>query len=622
ALATMWLLRDYDYLLANLWEENIRLQVIEETTGLTNLHRTWQQICPFITPQGETSLSLPIYRRQRFEHFCTEHLQQVGTTQRRQFERVWNSPERQQQREHAIRTYQQQLSIRTFLSPDEYSEKRTPIRASDLHIGIIHRGSYYLIPVVDPTSPTAPAVVYNQVSAILHAKNQEAQLDLELVTAPRASQPQLRKLLSREQRQAIEQLQHAPILINWDQANRDLPLTIIRNQHRGIGDHALTLFRTNQSMVFDFSHIYFDGPWAMQIAEMLTNEAVQYLHKRDAIKITLPQTTASQPLNLETGSRLQRALQKFPPTINYVSAENSADLAPINDLRKILAQRTKPTVKITVNDLLVLYRTIFNQRYQPGNQLLRALNDLRKHDKSRTLTKTVDDMFVAIPEINPSLMIPIDASRFEPRERIFPSTFRSPLIDFRHEHDHVIELLNDMNSKLFRKGESREIFLKSREKYLGTLSVFGEVMRRYRAIAIQGESMSTTAIRLIAGLPGAMQRLMDGLPGHFDFMNEAIKGEEVFSNVGQVTPGSSLSRFSSAKDDNDKKVLVWGIMTDNQGILHLTLRDFRPQVRTLAAEGHIQLARLITQDFLDAYLRGFITFINEVNAIITASGSK
>ncbi len=205
-------------------------------------------------------------------------------------------------------------------------------------------------------------------------------------------------------------------------------------------------------------------------------------------------------------------------------------------------------------------------------------------------------------------MIPIDASRFEPRERIFPSTFRNPLVDYRKEHDHVLGLLNEMNSKLFRKGQTRELFLHARGEYISTLEVFGEVMRRYRAIALEGKSMSTTAIRLIAGLPGAMQRLMDGLPGHFAFMNEAIKGEEVFSTVGQVTPGSLSTRFASAKDDNDR--------------LYLTLRDFRPPVLALAAEGQPQMAQLITQDFVVQYLKGFVTFIEEINAIITASGSK
>lgn len=622
ALSAMWLLRDYPYLLANLWEENVRLCVIEETTGLTNLHNIWRKHIPFATSPNETRFSLPVYRRQRFEQFCAEQLDQIGVSQRRQFEQAWTGPEQQRQREQAIEAYQQQLSIQTYLSPGEYNEKRTSIRASDLQIGIIYKGSYYLIPMIDPANPAGPALVYNQVEAILRSRNPEAGLDLLLAATPRVVQNQLRKHLSLEQQEAIHNLQHAPILINWDQADSSLTLSMIREQHRGIGDHALTLFRTNNSMVFDFSHIYFDGHWALQVAEMLTNTAVHHVRERGTMTTKSTQDIAPYSLKLDSNTRLERASRKFPTTLRDISAEGSTSLIPINALRKTLAERTRPTVYMTVNDLLVLYRTIFNQRYAPSTQLARALNDLRKNAKNRAVVKALDEMFTNLAETNPSLMIPIDAARFEPRERIFPSIFRSPLVDFRQEHDHVLGLLNEMNSKLFRKGQTRDLFLRARSEYISTLAVFGEVMRRYRAIAVEGKSMSTTAIRLIAGLPGAMQRLMDGLPGHFAFMNEAIKGEEVFSNVGQVTPGSSITRFASAKDDNDKKVLVWGIMTDNNGKLYLTLRDFRPPVLALAAAGQPQMAQLITQDFVAQYLKGFVTFIEEINAIITASGSK
>lgn len=621
-LSAMWLLRDYHYLLANLWEENVRLYVIEETTGLTNLHNLWRKQIPFTLAPNETRFSLPVYRRQRFEQFCTEQLGQIRESRRRQFEHVWADPEHQQQREQAIQAYQQQLSIRTYLSPEEYNEKRTAIRASDLQIGIIHKGSYYLIPMIDPANPTAPALIYNQVDAILRSRNPEARLDLLLATAPRAAQSQLRKHLSLEQQEAINNLQHAPILINWDQADSGLTMSMIREQHRGIGDHALTLFRTNNSMVFDFSHIYFDGPWALQVAEMLTNTAIHHVRNRSVVTTKSTQDVAPHSLNLDSNARLERTSRKFPTALKDVSAEASTSLVPINALRKTLAERTRPTVHMTVNDLLVLYRTIFNQRYTPGIQLARELDDLRKNPKNRAVVKALDEMFTNLVETNPSLLIPIDASRFEPRERIFPSTFRSPMVDFRQEHDHVLGLLNEMNSKLFRKGQTRDLFLHARGEYISTLAVFGEIMRRYRAIAVEGKSMSTTAIRLIAGLPGAMQRLMDGLPGHFAFMNEAIKGEEVFSNVGQVTPNSSITRFSSAKDDNDKKVLVWGIITDNNGRLFLTLRDFRPPVLALVTEGQSHLAQLITQDFAVQFLKGFVTFIEEINAIITTSGSK
>lgn len=42
------------------------------------------------------------------------------------------------------------------------------------------------------------------------------------------------------------------------------------------------------------------------------------------------------------------------------------------------------------------------------------------------------------------------------------------------------------------------------------------------------------------------------------------------------------SRFISAKDDNESKVLVWGIMTDDHEYMHLSIRDFRPACACVA----------------------------------------
>ena len=216
--------------------------------------------------------------------------------------------------------------------------------------------------------------------------------------------------------------------------------------------------------------------------------------------------------------------------------------------------------------------------------------------------------------MNPSMLIPLDASRYDPKERIFPSTFRSPLPDFKTEHEDMVALLHQHD----QQRANWQAFERARENYLAYISAFSAVMARYREIAISGESMSNTAIKLIAGLPQAMQQIADEIPGSFSIVNEAIKGEEVFSNVGRVVNGSSLTRFASAKDDNDKKVLVWGIMTDSTDHLYITLRDFRPPVLEIAEAGHTDIAQHITQDFLDAYMDGLYRFSAQLQAIVTA----
>lgn len=39
-----------------------------------------------------------------------------------------------------------------------------------------------------------------------------------------------------------------------------------------------------------------------------------------------------------------------------------------------------------------------------------------------------------------------------------------------------------------------------------------------------------------------------------------------------------VSRFISAKDDNQNKPMVWAVVTDDSDVMHLALRDFRPHV--------------------------------------------
>jgi hypothetical protein len=102
-------------------------------------------------------------------------------------------------------------------------------------------------------------------------------------------------------------------------------------------------------------------------------------------------------------------------------------------------------------------------------------------------------------------------------------------------------------------------------------------------------------------------------------LNDLIKGREVLSNVGAVVPGSSLIRFSTAKDDNDKKTLVWGVMTDAAGTMHISLRDFRPHVAMLEQAGQRDLAVRIAQDYLDAYASGFNEFIKNLHRIAAVS---
>ena len=134
---------------------------------------------------------------------------------------------------------------------------------------------------------------------------------------------------------------------------------------------------------------------------------------------------------------------------------------------------------------------------------------------------------------------------------------------------------------------------------------------------MRGESFNTATIRLLAHLPSSMQHLLDQIPQRIGVLNEIVKGNEVFSNVGRVAPGTSLTRFMSAKDDGQTKELIWGILTDDQEHMHISLRDFRPFMPGLLALGESELANCLAQDYLDGYVNGLNRFVIELSTIIT-----
>ena len=124
------------------------------------------------------------------------------------------------------------------------------------------------------------------------------------------------------------------------------------------------------------------------------------------------------------------------------------------------------------------------------------------------------------------------------------------------------------------RSEAYAEFDRLQRDYLATLAGFGQLLSRAKQIARAGESLSVGAIKLLAHFPAPLQRLLEKVPESFDLLNDLLKGREVFSNIGVVAPTSTLTRFISAKDDNDKKTLVWGVITDAQGVMRISPARF------------------------------------------------
>jgi len=215
----------------------------------------------------------------------------------------------------------------------------------------------------------------------------------------------------------------------------------------------------------------------------------------------------------------------------------------------------------------------------------------------------------------------MDASLKIPRERIYPLNLEVPLVELNllSLHEQTMKMLAAYEDSLEDRAAMYANFDRYQRVYLASLAGFGAILNKAKEIAIQGESASVGALKLLAHLPTSLQHILDKIPERFELLNNLIKGREVFSNVGAVAKISALTRFITAKDDNTQKELAWGVITDAKSVMRISLRDFRPQVTALFSIGRKDLANMVTQDYLDAYADGFNDYIGDLSRIASAS---
>jgi hypothetical protein len=627
-MAALHCLHQFNDLLANEWRERGYTTLLYDVTAATpqaeryvHLYRDWRTQCPYARGQDAgADEPYPLYRRRKFDDFLAGALQALPPELRRRWETQVRAAEAQD-----LLAYQQQMSVLAYLEPGAYGETRTPISLSEAQIGVIYQGRYYLIPACAPgtTVPTDVLTVRSQIAGLLAAPVTTPPADLAtLPHVRRAALPGLRSRLSPTLISELQALRRAPILLNSDGRPRTLPLAELRQAERGVGDHALTIFDTGETQVFDQSHIFFDGAWGAVLAEILTNEALAwavYLHQLPPVQPGGPRLYTALALRLpEADLELIRQAPQIAPEVSAESEGVSLKL--ILGVRKLFKQRSD-LLQLTVNDLLVLYRAIHAVTYRPAPGLTAELRALLKAETTRAAAQFVLDELESARSVNPAILIPIDASQRSPRARLYPMTFEVPLgdLDLLNLHTGTLAALATYEQESGDRTALYAEFDRLQRTYLATLAGFGAVLSRAKEIALRGESASVGSLKMLAHVPAPLQRLLDRVPGQFDRLNDIIKGREVFSNVGAVAKTSTLTRFITAKDDNDKKTLAWGAITDAKGVMRLTLRDFRPQVSRLAACGQGDLARRLTQGYLDAYVRGLNQFILELRRITLAS---
>jgi len=620
-MAAIHCLHQFDDLVANEWRERVRTKLLRDATAnlpdasrYSRLYRDWEVHRPYGRGQdARRDENYPAYRRARFDSFLDGVLRELPDGVHREWKANVGVAEMEE-----LPAYQRQMSILAYLEPGSYGEARVPIPIGQVHVGVIHQGRYHLIPICLPAvnQPVDVTVVRPQVARLLAFPSNMDSLGLtQLTGVKRTALSSLRGKFSAKLNEELNALRTCPILLNFDPRPRALALSELRQTERGVGDHALTIFDTGETFVFDQSHIFFDGAWGAALAEILTNEALSWAVYLSSLP---PAEPASQQIYMAPAFDFQVSELNLISQAPHVTAEVGAESDEVNlksilSLRKSFKQRSD-LLQLTVNDLLVLYRAIHAATYQPDASLVAELKTLMDDSAAKSAAQAALQEIENSRQTNPVILIPIDASQHSPRERLYPMTFDVPLsdLDFLQLHGQTLHALAAYENGRGDRAALYAEFDRLQRTYLAALAGFGTVLNKAKEIAILGESTSVGSIKLLAYMPVPLQRLLDNIPGHFDVLNDIIKGREVFSNVGAVAKTSTLTRFITAKDDNDKKTLAWGVITDAYGVMRVTLRDFRPHVALLESVSHRDLARRLAHDYLAAYVRGVNQYVQDL----------
>jgi hypothetical protein len=615
-MATVMCLHNYKSLLASEWYERTALWLLQTATNTDGLYLKWYKEKPYARELEGAELDYPTYRRFKFDQFLKSLMQGIPKSVHDQWElKIKNAVDT------SLEGYQKQMSILAYLEPSPFGETRVPFKLEQAQIGVIHNGNYYLLPICEPgtSNPLDVRTARSQVVKILSLPPGEpARLD-QLARIRRSELSNLRNKLSSSMQDGLDKLRHAPILINTDGQNAS-SLSEIRLGERGVGDHALTVIDTGNTFVFDQSHIFFDGAWGAAFAEIMTNEALSwavYLNMLSPAPTALPQLYSALSF---PPSQIDIELIKHAPLVSREACaeNNKVDINACLTFRSYINQRSD-LLKLTINDLLVLYRAIHADTYQPSKKLQLELEALEKDHP--LAASQVRQMLTVSANAKPSILIPIDASRHIPRDRVYPLNMEVPLaeLDLLNLHAQTLQALAENETAPTQDEELHIRFDNLQRRYLATLGGFGTISAKAKEIAVQGESASVGAIKLLAHLPAPLKQLLDKVPARYEKLNSIIKGTEVISNLGAISSASSLTRFMSAKDDNDQKQLIWGVMTDANGVMKIVLRDFRPHVGLLYHIGQKALADQIAQDYLDAYAQGLNQYVQEVTRIAVAN---
>ncbi len=636
AMTAVFTLHQYHALLENEWRERVYTDLLGTITSekgqeyadyYARLYNLWEAKRPYSRGGDvEPHEDYPAYRRRKFDEFLGAALEGLSPDIIAEWSKQVDDAEAE-----SLHYYIKQMSMRAYLNPNVYGEYRKSIPLEQTKIGIIYQGHYYLISSCGSTGlPVDVGTMRAQIASIMADPPDKTAIQISsIATMKRASLPDLYETMGAALRQELDGLRMAPILINADfRGQNQIPirtrhqaLSTIRSGERGIGDHPLTIFDTGESLAFDLSHIFFDGIWGVSLAEIMTNEALAWAVYLSSLPAAAPGRKRPYSPTLYISEKDQAQINAFPQVLAEASAETTAvNLDAMLDLRNVFKKRND-LLRMTVNDMLVLYRAVHAAVHKPAPELLEQLQALQKEDKTAEAATKALSIIQEDSSVNPAILIPIDATRRSPRDRVFPMTFEVPManLELISNHQQTLAALHAYQRGSRNRQHDFAQFKKQRETYFKTLAFYGSKFYDAKMEALSGENMSLNSIRLLANIPTSIQRQLDKIPGQFEALNDQIKGREVFSNVGKVAPTSTLIRFITAKDDNEKKELAWGVLTDAEGKMRITLRDFRPHVGLLQAAGRHDVANRIASDQLESYANGLNRYVRELYLIAVTS---
>lgn len=636
AMTAVYVIHQYHNLLENEWRERVYTDLLRRITAekryeyadyFARLYNLWEAKRPYSRGGDvEPHEDYPTYRRRKFDEFLDVALEGLPPD----IVAEW-SKRKEDEEDDSLRYYVKQMSIRAYLDPNIYGEYRKPIPLEQTKIGIIYQGHYFLLSTCGSTGlPIDVGTMRSQIASIMADPPDKASTQLlSIAQMKRASLPDFYETMGTALRQELNGLRMAPILINADfrdqngviRRTRHQALGSVRQGERGIGDHPLTIFDTGESIAFDLSHIFFDGIWGVSLAEIMTNEALAWAVYLSSLPPAAPGRKRPYSPALYISEKDQKRVETFPRVLTEASAETTAvDVDAMLTLRDVFKKRSD-LLRMTVNDMLVLYRAVHSAVYKPLPELEELLFALQKEEKTAEAAKRALAIIRTSSSSNPAILIPIDASRRYPRDRVFPMTFEVPLanLELIGKHQQTLAALRAYDRGSRNRQHDFTQFKKQREAYFSMLAGYGKILYDAKMMALAGENLSLNSIRLLANIPTSIQRQLDKIPGQFEALNDQIKGREVFSNVGKVAPTSTLTRFITAKDDNEKKELAWGVLTDAEGRMRITLRDFRPHVRLLQEAGRHDVANRIATDQLESYAAGLNRYVRDLYVIAATS---